>query len=968
LGDKRQIAVQVLRKILYAVLACFWLVSAVRPVCARQEEIPVEFTAAEQQWLADHPVLKVGVGVAFPPFMWVEETDNRFVFKGIVSDYLNLISNHLGIDMQIEYGISFGEALTRAKNGTIDYFPCLSKTVERSEYLIFTDPYLSYPMVIITREDAPIIGGLNDLSGKKIAVVAHLVVYSTLRNAHSSLGLTYTFTKTVDENLEAVSIGQADACIINLAAASYYIQKKGLTNLKVSAPVNFQVAQYAMGVRKDLAPLKGILTKVLASISQAKKDQISQRWIRVEYPLGVNLKKVWHWALAIGVFFFFILFVFYRWNRRLRKEIKERISTQAALKKSEQQMSALMANLPGLAYRCLNDSDWTMLFLSQGCKTLTGYQPSDLLFNEQMSYNDLIHPNDRDTVRKAIEQAIEKQSPFTIEYRIITRDKQTKWVWAKGVYLERNEQEDGVLDGFILDISDRKKARRDQEKLLDLLTRAERIGKSGSFSLDLEAQTAYFSKGGYDIRGISDQLPPSIELHLQCIHEDDLESHRAEFKNNLASKETHFIQSFRIVRPDGKKRHIQAEYQVERDHKGRALKVSGTNKDITEKIEMETRSQQAQKMESIGNLAGGIAHEFNNVLSIIIGNNELLMQELPPDSIARKNAEEIRVAGMRARDVVKQLLTFSRKDDAAMTPIDVQSVVQQSLKLIRSSIPANIEIKYNQAPVDYHILGNETQINQLLINLCSNAVHAISGENGWIKVSLSNERVQEVRHLRQMQLKPGRYVKMTVIDNGQGMDQLTMEKIFEPYFTTKEVGKGSGIGLAIVHGIVQRHHGAIDVSSRQQAGTRFTIWLPIHKGDAAVQIQEHQVLPTGDETILFVEDEPALAKLGQAFLENHGYRVETFIDPVSALEQFSKNPDQFDLVITDMAMPKMTGDQLVRKMMDIRKGMPSIICTGYSETFSKTDAQQLGVRAFLIKPVDKAMLITTVRSVLDEDD
>lgn len=399
---------------------------------------------------------------------------------------------------------------------------------------------------------------------------------------------------------------------------------------------------------------------------------------------------------------------------------------------------------------------------------------------------------------------------------------------------------------------------------------------------------------------------------------------------------------------------------------GLAIDFTARKKAEKEKVELQTQLTQAQKMESIGTLAGGIAHEFNNILSIIIGHNEIVMEELPERSPARESTEEIEIAGMRARDVVKQLLTFSKQDSGVKKIMNFRSVVQDSLKLIRSSIPVNIEIRQSLSEAVCPVLGNDTQINQLLINLCNNAVDAMPTNGGILTVELLNETVNEKNAKHHSNLKPGQYVKLVVSDNGLGMDKETIDRIFEPYYTTKEIGKGSGIGLAVVHGIIERHGGSVTVTSQPGQGTIFTIFLPAHENLNEQKADEKIILPTGKECILYVDDEPSIAKIGKRHLENLGYAVESTTDPLEALKMVKTDIDKFDLVISDMAMPNMTGEKLAIELMKIRPDIPFILCTGYSKNMSEELSSEIGIKAFAYKPIVKADLAKTVRKVLDE--
>jgi PAS domain S-box-containing protein len=458
---------------------------------------------------------------------------------------------------------------------------------------------------------------------------------------------------------------------------------------------------------------------------------------------------------------------------------------------------------------------------------------------------------------------------------------------------------------------------------------------------------------------LSEDLPPDEMEHFEKIDRQVL----TDGQENLCEE--------LLTVKSGKKLTIVTKKTRYVDENGDKFLV-GVIRDITERKEAEeernkltTQLHQSQKMESIGNLAGGIAHEFNNMLAIIMGNNELVMEELPQGSLAKESTEEIRIAGLRARDVVKQLLTFSRHGDTVKKVLDFTSVVQESVKLIRSSTPANINIEQNLSADTYPIMGNNTQINQLLINLCNNAVDALPDKGGSVTIELLNETIdiQQIKH--QTKLNPGQYAKLIVSDNGIGMDAEILGRVFEPYFTTKDIGQGTGIGMAVVHGIVEKHDGAITVDSKPGQGTTFTIFLPAHEGLFEQETDEQDILPVGDEYILYVDDEPSIAILGKRLLEGLGYTTESTTNPEKALDMVRNDPDKFDLLITDMAMPNMTGGRLVIEILKIRQDMPTIICTGYSANISEKEAADIGVHSYIMKPINKSELAKVVRKVLD---
>ena len=386
--------------------------------------------------------------------------------------------------------------------------------------------------------------------------------------------------------------------------------------------------------------------------------------------------------------------------------------------------------------------------------------------------------------------------------------------------------------------------------------------------------------------------------------------------------------------------------------------------DITKLKRMEEELSQAHKMESIGTLAGGIAHDFNNILGIILGNTELAIDDVPQWNPARFNIEEIRTATFRARDVVRQLLSFARQTRLEKKPTNIIPIVKESLKLLRSSIPTSIDIRQN-IPEDVDtILADPTQINQVIINLCTNADHAMP-EGGIIEVILKNEALNEKVTAKYPDLNPGRYVNLTVSDTGHGVSKEDMDRIFDPYYTTKDVGKGTGMGLAVVHSIVKEHNGIITVKSKPGKGTTFSIFFPTVEQDVVMESEPADKLPMGNERILFIDDEQAIVNIARKRLERLGYEVEAKVSPIEALELFRSKPDKFDLVITDLTMPKMTGDKLVKEILNIRTDIPIILCTGFSEKIDEKKAKEIGAADYIEKPIDQCNFAFKVRKVLD---
>ena len=406
------------------------------------------------------------------------------------------------------------------------------------------------------------------------------------------------------------------------------------------------------------------------------------------------------------------------------------------------------------------------------------------------------------------------------------------------------------------------------------------------------------------------------------------------------------------------------------EHKGQAL-LQATVRDITERRQTEEEQarlmnqlMQAQKMESIGTLASGIAHDFNNVLSSIIGFTELALDDVEKDTILEDHLQEVYTSGKRAKDLVAQILAFARQTEAKLKPIQVDAITKEVLKFLRSSIPTSIEIKQNIESYS-PIVGNPTQMHQVLMNLCTNAAHAMEKGGGTLEVNLKDVAIDGGMQWENLNLKSGNYIELKVSDTGTGIAPEIRDSIFEPYFTTKGPGEGTGMGLAVVHGIVESYGGQITVDSSLGEGTVFAIYLPTIKKSSADRIHVPEKFPTGTERILFVDDEATIARMTGQVLERLGYRVTMRTSSTEALELFRIKPNEFDLVITDMTMPNMTGDKLAAALMEIRPDIPIILCTGYSKKISDETASAIGIKAFAYKPMVKAELAKTVRKVLD---
>ncbi|GAB6094526.1 hypothetical protein JCM14469_07780 [Desulfatiferula olefinivorans] len=399
---------------------------------------------------------------------------------------------------------------------------------------------------------------------------------------------------------------------------------------------------------------------------------------------------------------------------------------------------------------------------------------------------------------------------------------------------------------------------------------------------------------------------------------------------------------------------------------GKAVGITGLMVDMTGRKRAEEQIKNAQRMEAIGTLAGGIAHDFNNILSSIIGFTELSMDDVDEETEVGIYLQEIFSAANRARGLVKQILTFARQSDEKVKPIQVGPIAREAVKFIRSSTPSTITI-HHDIKSEALIMGSAGEVHQIFMSLFTNAVQAMEDRGGVLTVTLRETFVDEKGLGPAVTVKSGPTLVLTVTDTGVGMDASVSSRIFQPYFTTREVGQGSGMGLSIVHGIVERYEGAITVVSTPGEGSTFTVYLPItDSGVVDLADRSPDALPQGNERILFVDDEYAIARIGTQVLERLGYQVEMRTDSMDALMLFKEKAGEFDLVITDMTMPLMTGDTLAMEMIKIRSDIPIILCTGYNHKISPERARQIGIKAFAHKPVLKADIANVIRRVLDD--
>ena len=648
-------------------------------------------------------------------------------------------------------------------------------------------------------------------------------------------------------------------------------------------------------------------------------------------------------------------------TKELRLKIAEKEQVEKALRKSHETLSESQRIAKLGSWKL--DLNTQIITLSEEHQFVAGREPKEIALPLNEYATDYIVEEDiailQDRLAFAV-QNIENSSYHNyFEYRLKTDDAGG----YKTLAVQSRFKSKGIINGVTQDITERKKAKEalteSEAKYRNLFNNAQ-VGmyrtriSDGKF---IEANDALARMFGYEDRkdilaaeyvAADNYVDPDMRENLLAI----LREH-GEFINFEA----------RLYRKDRSAAWLRYSGQIypEKGH------IEGVAADITEEKRLEEQLLQAHKMESIGTLAGGIAHDFNNMLGIIVGNTELAMDDVPEWNPARNNLNEIRTASMRAKDMVKQILAFSRLSLQEMKPVRISPIIKDSLKLLRSSIPTIIEIHQKISNESDTVRADPTQINQVLINLCTNAAHAMGEKGGVLAVSLKNIEMDEDSAIHYHDLSSGKYVRLTVSDTGHGIEPKSLERIFDPYFTTKGVGEGSGMGLSVVHGIVKCHSGDISVSSEPGKGTTFQVFFPYIEGKPEPEIEITGEIPRGKERMLFVDDEKAMVDAIQPMIERLGYKVTARTSSIEALEAFRANPDRFDLVITDFTMPNMTGMELAKELLNLRSDIPIILCTGYSEHINEDKAKGNGIRAFLMKPVVLGEIANTIRKVLDDE-
>ena len=797
-------------------------------------------TPAEHQWLKENQSrLVLAVETDYPPFVFLDPNKQP---SGLAHDYLLLLQSKLSAQFNQKQFSSLESIFAEVRTGEVQIVNAVTKTPERSEFLLFTEPIISVPNVILVREDQTRQMVEKDLAGLKVSLVKSYAITEHLSKLQPDLKI-----DLVDDDLSAllsVSFGHSDAAVVDLATASYLINSKGITNLRVAGEATSGV-QLSIAVPHSETILHSILQKGLNAITEAERHKIHQRWINASSQSIFRDRRFWIAASVVLVAIFGVLAAIILWNRTLQQQLALR-TEELGKEKDELLESRSLLNR-------IIDGTTDAVFM----KDLLGRY---LLFNS------------------AAQRVVGK-------------------------------------------------------------TAAEVFGKD-DLAIFQPAEAIVVMEG--DRKVIEDGIVKTYE----------------EVVTDAAGRYLTFLSTKGPVY----------------DSKGNAIGLFGIARDITERIQaeearakLEAQLHQSQKVESVGRLAGGVAHDFNNMLSVILGHTEIALMRMDQNQPLYSSLLEIRKAAERSADLTRQLLAFARKQTVAPKVINLNETVAGMLSMLQRLIGENIQLTWKPAQNLWPVMMDCSQVDQIMANLCVNARDAIV-DIGRISIETGNCSIDEHYSGVHSYASPGEYVKITVSDDGHGMDAETLEHIFEPFFTTKEVGAGTGLGLATVYGIVRQNNGFINAYSEPGTGTTFTIYLPRYQGETEEAQQEGAAEPSrrGHETILLVEDEEAILEITAMILTELGYCLLKANSPGEALQRAYDYSGEIDLLITDVIMPEMNGRDLANNLCSYYPQLKSLFMSGYTaDIISHQGVLDEGVQ-FIQKPFRMNELAAKVREVLDK--
>ena len=866
--------------------------------------------------------------------------------------------------------------------GKLDVLPLVSYSKERDKVYDFTAPYLKMNGTVFVRKGNTTIETLADLRGKEVLVMEGDTAHEYTIREHLTDKIFPT--NTYDEAFRLLSQGKHDAIVVQQIVGLQMIKKlhiknvvavqnKHITTLKPAAlKLNGFEQIFCFAVQEGNHQLLSELNEGLTVLYlNGTYETLYQKWFAPilpppEHSIGQIIKE----ALVVLVPLLLILAVSVMWyfKRLVAKKtlfLKLEIGERKRIEKELEEANAnyIQAQKLGKVGNWTYDIATEQFFGSAEAKRIYGLDMNSPSYTREAVHSCIV---ERDRAQQALNDFLDKGIPYNIEYTIHTKDTGERRTILSRAELKRDSSGNPVqLTGMIQDITESRHAADALQSSERLLNEMGAIALIGGWEHDLITRKATWTKETFKIIEIESETIPGPDEHLDFYLPEDRAILRKEYQRTV---ETGKPFDLRLQYTTAKGRLIWARVIGHPEYKdGQCIKMRGTFQDITERMKYVTNLMQSQRLESLGVLSGGIAHDFNNILSAILGFTELAKDNNPDNRQLQEDLNEIYTAGVRARELVMQIMAVSRKQEYTPSPVHVPDIVMETMKMLRSTFPATIEIELLIDENIRPVLADETQLHQVIMNICTNAKQAMENQGGVLTIKVTETTPSETLLAHHPALRADTYVQLHFQDTGTGIEPRILHSIFDPYFTTKNHGDGTGLGLAVTYGIVHEMAGDIVVESLLGKGSVFTVFLPItDQGpqDIANDDPSPKTFPRGDQHILIVDDELPILKSTSRILESNGYTVTAEENGRMALERFKNNPLAYDLVLSDVTMPKISGDQLAKEILLIRPDIPVLLASGYSNTVTEASVMENGIQCLLQKPFTEQQLLTAIHQAL----
>jgi len=915
--------------------------------------------AAPSEPLNNRNILRVVMDDNYPPYVFKGDQGQ---LKGIIIDQWKLWEKKTGINVEIT-GMDWGEAQRRMQAGEFDVIDTMFRNEKREKIYVFTKPYAVIPVPLFFHSDISGISGPKDAIGFMVAAKTGGNVLDVLRKHGVTNIVEYP---SYEKIIEAARDGKVKVFTVDRPPALYFLNKMGIQDrFRETAPL--YSGEFHRAVLKSRSGLLTTVEKGFADITPAEYRAIDKSWMGTP----VSSLPYFRYIIYSLVIIVAILIVMLVWLRLLRRVVS--IKTKELSESKERLSLALNASKSGIWDRNFKTEE---VYFDANYYTLAGYEPNEFPHSHD-EWVKRVHPDDIDRTRKAIEEYLAGiADSYDIDFRFKRKDDTWMWIHSQGKLFERDDKGNPLrFTGVHTDITERKEAEeilRESETRLRLLS--DNIPDGVVYQVDTgidgkERVFTYISGNVEKLHGINREevLHDAMVLYGQVIEED--RQHLIELECTAIASMTPFRAEIRFQLPSGEirwKLFASAPRRLENKHliwDGIGIDVTERNLAIEERLNLEQQLLHTQKLESLGVMAGGIAHDFNNILTSIVGNAELALLRMKPESPGISNIHKIEQAATQAADLAKQMLAYSGKGKFVVEHLDINCLLEEMLHLLDVSISKMAKLRLNFTPNLPSVEADATQIRQIIMNLVINASEAIGDNSGVISIT-TGCRDCDKSYLKNFWLDDniteGAYVYIEIADTGCGMSRDTLAKVFDPFFTTKFTGRG--LGMAAVQGIVKSHRGAIKINSETGKGTTFMILLPASNTPIEIIHNNHTDDWRAEGKVLLVDDEETIRDVAEDMLREFGFTPITANDGRDAIDKFNMNPD-IVFVILDLTMPHMDGEQCFRELKQINPNVKVIISSGFTEHEVTQKFAGSGLAGFIQKPYKLSVLKEAIQKI-----